>query len=194
MTEDAYQADHLAQGRRHTVQEHFLRYDLVVTPYRSQYLTGPAEQVTNITLQAKCLLDLTDHFFIIYDPAALHWVGHALLRDGPASPTFRPRSLDHGAACSPRALPAAGQGAGSGDDLARGPVGGVGRLAVDRLPLLGPLKGYPGGKVAAKVSNCLPSALRIADLITGPSSLTGPVIRQSATRLTRVPSPSGAHS
>ena len=106
MTEDAYQADHLAQGRRHTAQEHRLRYDLVVTPYRSQYLTGPAEQVTNITLQAKCRLDLTDHVFIIYDPAALHWVGHALLRDGPASPTFRPRSLDHGAACSPRALPA----------------------------------------------------------------------------------------
>jgi len=69
------------------------RYDEVVTPYRSQYLTGPAEQVTNITLQAKCRLDLTDHNFIIYDPAALQWVEHALLRDGPASPSFRPFCL-----------------------------------------------------------------------------------------------------
>ncbi len=69
------------------------RYDEVVMPYRSQYLTGPSTQVTNITLQSRCALDFTDHLLIIYDPAALQWVEHALLRDGPASPSFRPFCL-----------------------------------------------------------------------------------------------------
>ncbi len=69
------------------------RYDEVVIPHRSQYLSGPSEQVTNVTLQAKCPLDLTDHNFIIYDYPALQWVQHALLRDGPASPSFQPHCL-----------------------------------------------------------------------------------------------------
>jgi len=69
------------------------RYDEVVLPYRSGYLTGPAAQVTNITLQTKCPLHFTGHLLIIYDHAALQWVEQALLRDGPASPSFRPVCL-----------------------------------------------------------------------------------------------------
>lgn len=69
------------------------RYDEVVIPYRSGYLTGPAAEVTNITLQDKCRLDFTEHLLIIYDYPALQWVKHALLRDGPASPSFRPFCL-----------------------------------------------------------------------------------------------------
>ncbi|MBA3798552.1 MAG: lipase family protein [Actinomycetota bacterium] len=69
------------------------RYDEVVLPYRSQYLTGPAGQLTNITLQAKCPLDFTEHLLIIYDYPALQWVKHALLQDGPANPSFRPFCL-----------------------------------------------------------------------------------------------------
>ena len=69
------------------------RYDEVALPCRSGYLSGPSTQITNITLQARCPLDFTDHLLIIYDYAALQWVEHALLRDGPASPTFRPFCL-----------------------------------------------------------------------------------------------------
>jgi triacylglycerol lipase len=68
------------------------RYDEVVTPYLSAYLAiGP--RTTNITLQARCPLDLVDHLGIIYDPAALQWVQNALGRPGPADPDFRPRCL-----------------------------------------------------------------------------------------------------
>lgn len=69
------------------------RYDEVVIPYRSGYLTGPVEQVTNITLQDKCRLDFTEQLLIIYDYPALQWVKHALLRAGPASPSSRPFCL-----------------------------------------------------------------------------------------------------
>jgi len=69
------------------------RYDEVVLPYRSGYLTGPSTQVTNVTLQSKCPLHFTEHLLIIYDHAVLQWVEHALLRDGPASPSFRPWCL-----------------------------------------------------------------------------------------------------
>ena len=68
------------------------RYDEVVVPFRSGYLSGPAAQLTNVTLQAKCPLDLTDHLSITYDPVASDWVRHALDRDGPAAPSFRPPS------------------------------------------------------------------------------------------------------
>ncbi|MGH2980127.1 MAG: esterase/lipase family protein [Solirubrobacterales bacterium] len=68
------------------------RYDEVVTPYRSAYLeAGP--RTTNVTLQDRCPLDLTEHLGIIYDPAALEWVLNALGRPGPADPTFRPRCI-----------------------------------------------------------------------------------------------------
>ncbi|HKB30297.1 MAG TPA: alpha/beta fold hydrolase, partial [Streptosporangiaceae bacterium] len=61
-------------GVAYTVIE--TRYDEVVTPYSSAFLSGP--DVTNITLQNQCVLDLTDHLGIIYDPVALHDVLNAL--------------------------------------------------------------------------------------------------------------------
>jgi triacylglycerol lipase len=68
------------------------RYDEVVTPYLSAYLAaGP--RTTNVTLQDRCPLDLTEHLGIIYDPAALEWVLNALGRPGPADPGFRPRCI-----------------------------------------------------------------------------------------------------
>jgi triacylglycerol lipase len=68
------------------------RNDEVVTPYRSAYLAeGP--RTTNVTLQDRCPLDITDHLGIIYDPAALDWVLNALGRPGPADPSFRPRCI-----------------------------------------------------------------------------------------------------
>jgi triacylglycerol lipase len=68
------------------------RYDEVVMPYRSAYLeAGP--RTTNVTLQDRCPLDITDHLGIIYDPAALDWVLNALGRPGPADPAFRPRCI-----------------------------------------------------------------------------------------------------
>ncbi|MFI6444510.1 esterase/lipase family protein [Kitasatospora sp. NPDC050543] len=52
------------------------RYDEVVTPYRTQFLSGP--EVRNITVQDSCLLDLTEHALIAFDPTALHHVTNAL--------------------------------------------------------------------------------------------------------------------
>ena len=68
------------------------RYDEVVTPYRSAYLS-PGPRTTNVTLQDRCPLDLTEHLGIIYDAAALQWVTNALGRPGPAAPSFRPSCL-----------------------------------------------------------------------------------------------------
>jgi triacylglycerol esterase/lipase EstA (alpha/beta hydrolase family) len=56
-----------AQGVTYTVIE--TKYDQVVTPYTSAFLAGG--NVTNITLQAQCPLDLTDHIGIAFDPVAL---------------------------------------------------------------------------------------------------------------------------
>jgi triacylglycerol esterase/lipase EstA (alpha/beta hydrolase family) len=61
-------------GVRYTVIA--TKYDEVVTPYRSQYLSGP--EVTNITLQDQCGLDFADHLAVIYDPMALNDVLNAL--------------------------------------------------------------------------------------------------------------------
>ena len=63
-------------------------HDEVVTPYQSQALSGAT--VTNVVLQDRCPIDLTDHVGIIYDPVALQWVVNALGRAGPADPGFRP--------------------------------------------------------------------------------------------------------
>ena len=54
-------------GVNYTVIE--TTYDEVVTPYTSAFLTGP--DVTNITVQNQCPLDLSDHLQISYDPVAL---------------------------------------------------------------------------------------------------------------------------
>ncbi|WP_418956216.1 esterase/lipase family protein [Streptomyces tritici] len=53
------------------------RYDQVVTPYRSQFLTG--EHVTNVLLQDRCALDLSEHVAIgTVDRIAFHEVANAL--------------------------------------------------------------------------------------------------------------------
>lgn len=61
-------------GVRYTVIA--TRYDTVVTPYTSAFLVGSA--VTNITLQDRCALDLSDHLGVAYDRIALRYVLNAL--------------------------------------------------------------------------------------------------------------------
>jgi Lipase (class 2) len=61
------------------------RYDEVVTPYTSAFLSGPG--VTNITLQNQCPLDLSDHLEIAADPVALADMLNAL---DPAHPVRVP--------------------------------------------------------------------------------------------------------
>jgi triacylglycerol esterase/lipase EstA (alpha/beta hydrolase family) len=63
-----------APGVSYTVIE--TRYDEVVTPYTSAFLNG--SDVTNITLQKQCPLDLTDHIGIAFDPVALAGMLNAL--------------------------------------------------------------------------------------------------------------------
>lgn len=52
------------------------KYDEVVTPYTSQFLSG--SNVTNIKIQDKCWLDYTDHVAIAFDHVALREVLNAL--------------------------------------------------------------------------------------------------------------------
>ncbi|MEZ0088963.1 alpha/beta fold hydrolase [Streptacidiphilus sp. EB129] len=61
-------------GVHYTVIE--TRYDEVVTPYASAFLSG--DHVSDITLQDQCGLDFADHLAVIYDPVALHDVVNAL--------------------------------------------------------------------------------------------------------------------
>jgi triacylglycerol esterase/lipase EstA (alpha/beta hydrolase family) len=61
------------------------RYDEVVTPYTSAFLSG--SNVQNILLQNQCAIDFSDHIGIIYDPVALQDVMNAL---GANSSSFRP--------------------------------------------------------------------------------------------------------
>ncbi|WP_329389461.1 esterase/lipase family protein [Streptomyces sp. NBC_01716] len=61
------------------------RYDQVVTPYQSQFLTGP--DVRNVTLQDLCAVDLSEHLAIgLFDRIAFHEVANAL-DPGRATPT-----------------------------------------------------------------------------------------------------------
>jgi triacylglycerol esterase/lipase EstA (alpha/beta hydrolase family) len=64
------------------------RYDEVVVPYTSAFLTG--DNVTNVTLQDKCPTDTSDHLQTPYDQAAIQFTLDALAHDGPASPAFQP--------------------------------------------------------------------------------------------------------
>jgi triacylglycerol esterase/lipase EstA (alpha/beta hydrolase family) len=59
------------------------RYDEVVVPYTSAFLT-PDAQSTNITLQDRCPADVAEHLTIPMDPQAIAWVLHAFDREGPA--------------------------------------------------------------------------------------------------------------
>jgi triacylglycerol esterase/lipase EstA (alpha/beta hydrolase family) len=52
------------------------RYDLIVTPYRSQFLSGG--DVRNVTLQSLCAVDVSGHAELAFDPVALHEVLNAL--------------------------------------------------------------------------------------------------------------------
>lgn len=61
------------------------RYDQVVTPYRSQFLSGP--DVRNVTLQDLCAVDISEHLAIgLIDRIAFHEVANAL-DPGRATPT-----------------------------------------------------------------------------------------------------------
>ncbi|MFF8846200.1 esterase/lipase family protein [Streptomyces sp. NPDC015127] len=62
-------------GVRYTVIA--TRYDQVVTPYESQYLSGP--NVRNVLLQDLCPVDLSEHVAIgVFDLIAYHEVANAL--------------------------------------------------------------------------------------------------------------------
>ncbi|MER7801755.1 alpha/beta fold hydrolase [Streptomyces parvulus] len=62
-------------GVRYTVLA--TKYDEVVTPYRSQYLSGPG--VRNVLLQDLCPLDLSEHLAVgLFDRIAFHEVANAL--------------------------------------------------------------------------------------------------------------------
>ncbi|AWT42227.1 MULTISPECIES: esterase/lipase family protein [Streptomyces] len=62
-------------GVRYTVLA--TQYDEVVTPYRSQFLSGPG--VRNVVLQDLCPLDLSEHVFVgLTDRIAFHEVANAL--------------------------------------------------------------------------------------------------------------------
>jgi triacylglycerol esterase/lipase EstA (alpha/beta hydrolase family) len=52
------------------------RYDELVSPYTSSFLTGP--NVTNIDLQAHCVLDFSDHLSIISSPITGQYILNAL--------------------------------------------------------------------------------------------------------------------
>jgi triacylglycerol lipase len=67
------------------------RYDLVVTPYQSAFLHGPANRLTNVLLQNACANDVATHLTITDDPVAVQWVQEALVGTGPANPAFQPR-------------------------------------------------------------------------------------------------------
>ena len=67
-------------GVQYTVIE--TRFDEVVTPFTSAFLSGSA--VTNILLQNSCAVDLTGHVSIVSDPNAIGWVMRALDSTVPA--------------------------------------------------------------------------------------------------------------
>jgi triacylglycerol lipase len=68
------------------------RYDEVVIPYTSAFL-APSPEVTNVLLQTRCPLDVSEHLGMVYDAVALRWIKNALGRPGPADPAFRPSCL-----------------------------------------------------------------------------------------------------
>ena len=61
------------------------KYDEVVTPYTSGFLT-PGAQSTNITLQDYCPVNVAEHVTIPMDRLAIAWVLNAFSREGPANP------------------------------------------------------------------------------------------------------------
>jgi triacylglycerol lipase len=84
---DLVHADHRRrQGPFYTVIS--TRYDEVVTPYRSQFLSGPARRVTNIVIQDVCPADPIEHDQAPNDPVVHQLVLEALSHErAPADPT-----------------------------------------------------------------------------------------------------------
>lgn len=64
------------------------KYDEVVTPYTNGFLSG--SNVTNITVQDGCLIDLGEHLAISYDRRALWYVVKALY---PSYSAFKPCTI-----------------------------------------------------------------------------------------------------
>lgn len=91
-------------GVRYTVIE--TKYDEVVTPYTSAFLTGP--NVTNVLLQDRYGLDLSEHFTTPFDSIALGYVLNALDPAHTVDPGCR-LALPPG---RPRARPTRPRGAG----------------------------------------------------------------------------------
>lgn len=67
-------------------------HDEVVTPYPSQFLAGPAQQVTNVTIQDKCPADVIDHDQAPNDPVTQRLVSDALGQPAgrPGNPAYQP--------------------------------------------------------------------------------------------------------
>lgn len=72
------------------------RYDEVVVPYTSSYLSGSGRYVTNVLLQDACPLNTSEHDQAPKDLVVAQWVLNALGRSGPADPGFRPDCLPVG--------------------------------------------------------------------------------------------------
>jgi hypothetical protein len=72
------------------------RYDEVVVPYTSAYLTGSDRYVTNVLLQDACPVNTSEHDQAPKDVVVAQWVLNALGRSGPADPGFRPDCLPVG--------------------------------------------------------------------------------------------------
>ncbi|MGH3645739.1 MAG: esterase/lipase family protein [Micromonosporaceae bacterium] len=67
------------------------RYDELVTPHTSAFLSGAEGQVTNVRLQDTCPYNLAEHIALAFDKPTLRWILNALASPGPADPDFRPR-------------------------------------------------------------------------------------------------------
>ncbi|VXB80222.1 esterase/lipase family protein [Arthrobacter sp. 8AJ] len=69
-------------------------HDEVVIPYNSQFLSGSARQVTNITIQDKCPADVIEHDQTPNDPVVHQLVANALAQaSGPADPAYQPACI-----------------------------------------------------------------------------------------------------
>jgi triacylglycerol esterase/lipase EstA (alpha/beta hydrolase family) len=68
------------------------RYDEVVTPYTSAFLSGGAN-TANVLLQDACPAEVIDHHFMPHSRLAVRWALEALGRPGPADPASPPSCL-----------------------------------------------------------------------------------------------------
>ncbi|MCW2796274.1 alpha/beta fold hydrolase [Nocardioides sp.] len=64
------------------------KYDEVVVPYSSAFLSGP--HTTNVTIQSSCAHDIAEHVLIPMSQTAIAWTLDALTHPGPARKTFKP--------------------------------------------------------------------------------------------------------